>query len=90
MALEEYVAGIPFDGDIDVAYFVKMPNAFVAQQRLDFMVRQSNIHELLRRGYGGAALTAMWLATYRACLAYGVSIPTDQQGHARELGVVIP
>ena len=90
MALEEYVSGIPFDGAIDMDYFVKVPNAFVAQARLDFLVQQSNIHELLRRGYGGAALEAMWKAVYRACLAYGVSIPTDQQGHARELGVIIP
>jgi len=90
MALEQYVSGIPFDGDIDVEYFGKLPNAHVAQQRLDFMLNQANIHELLRRGYGGAPLTTMWLATYRACLSYGVSIPTDQQGHARELGVIIP
>lgn len=82
--------GLPFDGDIDVDWFVQIPSADVAEKRLDFLRTPGNVYDLLKRGYGGAPIERMWKAVFRACLSYDVVIPTSLHGYARELGVVIP
>lgn len=88
--IEMFRGGIPFEGDIDVPWFTKVPNASVAQDRLAFLQSPSNVAELMRRGYGGDPLNAMWKAVYRACATYGVVVPSSMKGHARELGVELP
>jgi hypothetical protein len=87
--LDLFRSGIPFEGEIDVDWFVTIPNQQTAETRLRFLRTSRNIEELISRGYGGEALDRMWKAVYRSCLVYGVPIPRAQHGHARELGVVI-
>lgn len=87
--LEMFRGGIPFEGDIDVEYFVTVRNAQQAKDRLDFLRDKSVIAELMRRGYEGPALERMWKAVYRGCLAYDVPIPPSLHGHARMLGVEV-
>lgn len=81
---------IQFEGDIDVDWFCEVPNGQVARERLEFLCNPTNITELMKRGYGGAPLTRMWQAVYRACLAFDEPIPTMKKGHAESLGVSIP
>lgn len=81
-------SGFPFEGEIDVEWFVKIPNAHTAEKRLEFLRTPRNIAELIKRGYEGEALERMWKAVYRSCLTYDVPIPKAQHGHARDIGVM--
>ena len=78
------------DQDIDVDWFVKIPNRSVAQARLDFLRTPGNIFDLLKQGYGGESIDRMWRSVYRACIGFGEPIPGSLEHHAQELGVIIP
>lgn len=88
--LRMFQSGIPFEGDIDVDWFCNVPSGQVARQRLEWLSNGANVAELMRRGYGGAPLTRMWKAIYRACVAFDEPIPSSRHGHAESLGVRIP
>ena len=88
--VDMFRSGLAFDGEIDIDHFVKIPSADLAREKLDFLRTPRNVHELMRRGYGGPALERMWKAVYRACVSFDIPIPTELWHHARELGVVIP
>jgi hypothetical protein len=87
--VELFRDGIPFEGEIDVRWFLQIPNADVASARLDWMAVPGNISELLKRGYEDV-LPEMWKAVFRACIGYGVPIPEGLKGLAGEYGIVVP
>lgn len=82
-------SGIAIDGDFDVEWFCTIPSASAAEARLLFLRTPRNIHELIKRGYGGPALDRMWKSVYRGCLQFNVPIPTELHQHADQLGVVV-
>lgn len=82
--------GIPFDGDIDVDWFCNIPSAAAASARLDFLRAPLNQSELMKRGYGHGPMDRMWASVYRACIGFGVPIPSELRHHADLLGVIIP
>jgi hypothetical protein len=81
--------GIPFEGKIDVAYFIKIPNADIARRALRFLSDQNNEFELRAR-HSEDDLHRLWRGTFRGCIAHGVEIPADLKGFCKRLGVVVP
>jgi hypothetical protein len=79
---------LPFDGPMDVKYFCDIPNAEVARRCLSFLHDGSNAIELAKR-HVQSDIHQMWKATFRACLAHGVELSTNDKQYARMLGVVI-
>jgi hypothetical protein len=87
-ALDALGAGyIPFDGKIDVAYFLDQPNAEVARRALSFLADQVNEIELHKR-HSSAEVESLWRGTLRSCVAHGVELTPDQRLYAVALGIV--
>lgn len=83
-----FSVGIPFEGDVDVAYFCNQPNASTARSALKFLSDQNN--EIQLRGRASHAdIVRMWKATFRACIAHGIEIPKGLKGYAKRLGVIV-
>ena len=82
--------GLEPNQDIDVDWFVQIPNRSVARARLDFLRTPGNIFDLMKNGYGGQPLDRMWKAVYRACIGFGEPLPDYLDHHAESLGVIVP
>lgn len=76
--------------DFDVDWFSDVQSADVARKRLDFLRSPGNIYKLREHGFAGPALDRMWRAVLRACISYGIPLPTTQIHLAQELGIVVP
>lgn len=87
--IDVFQDGIPFEGEVDVEWFLQIPNYDVASARLEFLRTPGNISDLLKRGHGGEDIERMWKAVYRACIGFDVPLPLTAQAHARELGIVV-
>lgn len=87
--LNTFRAGLPFEGEFDVDWFVKIPSKAAAEERLEFIRNQRNVTELINRGYGGEALNRMYRAVYRACIGYDVPLTSSMKHHASTLGVIV-
>jgi len=81
--------GIPFDGKIDIDYFISIPNADTARRALRFINDQNNEFELRKR-HGQDDIVKLWRGVFRGCIAHGVEIPADLKGYAKRLGIVVP
>lgn len=77
---------IPFEGPLDVSYFLDQPSADVARRALEFLSDRGNEIEVHRRN-GTAELERMWRGTLRSCLGHGVPLSDDQRLYAAALGV---
>ncbi len=80
---------IPFEGRLDVDYFLDIPNRSVAERCLAFMHDQVNEIELAKR-MTPPELKRMWLGTLRACIAHGVPLTPEDASYGKLLGVVMP
>lgn len=83
------VGYIPFDGKLDVGYFLDIPNADVARRAIAFLSDQVNEIELHNR-HSSTEVEQMWAGTLRACLAHGVELTPEQALYAKTLGIVLP
>jgi len=81
--------GIPFEGKIDVGYFIDIPNADIARRALRFLSDQNNEFELRAR-HPEDDMLRLWRGVFRGCIAHGVEIPADLKGYAKRLGIIVP
>lgn len=79
---------IPFDGKVDIAYFLDQPNAEVARRALEFLSDQGNEIELRKR-HGAADIEQLWRGTLRSCVGHGVPLSDSQRLYAAALGVAL-
>jgi len=81
---EEVIAnGVKLD------YFMNLPNASAAIEALDIVTNPAAVI-LLGKRHTESEINKLKKATYRACIAHGVAMPTRALIEARMLGIVLP
>ncbi|HEY5552422.1 MAG TPA: hypothetical protein VIK52_11070 [Opitutaceae bacterium] len=80
---------IPFEGPIDTAYLLDIPNEDVARRALNFLDDRVNEVELHKR-HSPQDIERMWRGVFRACLGHSVPLREDQKAYAKQLGIVLP
>jgi hypothetical protein len=76
-------------GGLSVAYFTSIPNASTATDALDIIMNPAAV-ALLGKVHTEEEINAMKRATFRSCIAFGVSLPSRAVVQARMLGVLVP
>lgn len=80
---------LSIESGVKLDYFMNLPNASAAIEALDLVQNPAAI-VTLGKVHTEEEIAKLKRATYRACIAFGVALPSRAIVEARMLGVVVP